>query len=775
MVSEQGARARTADWRNIWALPLFVVTIFTSAALLFSVQPMFAKMVLPQLGGSPGVWSVAMVVFQSLLLAGYAYAHALNRYLPGKPGLALHLLVTLAAAFTLPFVLRMAGPPPADGEMLYVIGIFLTAIGPAFFALSANGPLLQAWFVHTGHRTAHDPYFLYAASNIGSFLALFAYPFALEPLLTLGEQRQFWTWGYYLLLALLALSALLVAPRWPKAPPKSANMNSDPAETITPLRTLGWIIFSAVPSGLLVAVTAQISTDIASAPLLWVIPLALYLFTFVIVFQPRPWIPHSWMLFLQPLLVAAVILTQVLEIVDNITLILTVHLAAFFVTAMVCHGELVMRRPPARQLTSFYLAMSFGGMIGGMFSGLLAPHVFSWVAEYPILVVLALLCRPGPTLGKDLLSKSALALTVVAVIALTIAAFSMSALDEDAWSKFQLLLVGAVLAAGLALFRQRAALAISAAACFAIMQYFPNDGRPRETVRSFFGVHKISETADGRFRLLSHGTTIHGAQGLRDAQGQLLAGNGGPGSPQPLSYYYPGSPISNALQAPRAWTGGPVRAGIVGLGTGSVACHKKPGDDFRYFEIDPDVVRIAQNPKWFAFMDACDKGAKVTLGDARLTLAREPDASFDALLIDAFSSDAIPVHLITREAVALYKSKLKTRGILVMHISNRHMELASEVATLAAANGMTMILKDDDPRADDDEYKYDATVAALAVNPGDLKALIETDGWQVQTPPQGRRVWTDDYSNILGSILRMRRKENVEENNAETPVPPKKQ
>ncbi|MBM3609545.1 MAG: class I SAM-dependent methyltransferase, partial [Alphaproteobacteria bacterium] len=281
-----------ADARGNFALPLFVTTIFTSAALLFSVQPMFAKMVLPQLGGSPGVWSVAMVVFQTLLLAGYAYAHALIRWLPGTPGLALHLVVTLVAAFSLPFAIRMAGPPPADAGMFYVIGIFLTAIGPSFFALSANGPLLQAWFVHTGHRTAHDPYFIYAASNIGSFLALFAYPFVMEPLLTLGQQRLYWTVGYWTLLILLALCAFLVAPRWPKALPAHAQRDETPAEAITMRRALGWIGLSAVPSGLLVAVTAQISTDIASAPMLWVMPLALYLFTFVIVFQPRPWIPH---------------------------------------------------------------------------------------------------------------------------------------------------------------------------------------------------------------------------------------------------------------------------------------------------------------------------------------------------------------------------------------------------------------------------------------------------------------------------------------------------
>lgn len=760
----QPINSNPANWRDNWALPLYVATIFTSAALLFSVQPMFAKMVLPQLGGSPGVWSVAMVVFQSLLLAGYAYAHALIRWLPGTPGLALHLIVTIIASFTLPFAIRMTGTPPADGEMLYVIGIFLTAIGPSFFALSANGPLLQAWFVHTGHRTSHDPYFLYAASNIGSFLALFAYPFILEPLLTLGQQRLTWTWGYWFLLALIALCALLVAPRWPKALPAAANSN-EPAEAISPLRILGWIALSAVPSGLLVAVTAQISTDIASAPMLWVIPLALYLFTFVIVFQPKPWIPHSWMLALQPVLVGAVILLQAFEIVDNISIVLVITLAAFFVCAMVCHGELVTRRPSARHLTGFYLAMSFGGMIGGMFAGLIAPKLFSWIAEYPALMVAALLCRPGLTLKSDLLSKPALFAAAVGAAVLAASALLIDKLGEERWTQVQLALVFAALAAGIVFFRQRAALAVTAAACFAIIQYFPSDGRARENVRSFFGVHKISETSDGRFRLLAHGTTTHGAQAITDENGKPLTGK-----PEPLTYYYEQSPIAQALRAARTVTGGPTRAGIIGLGTGSVACHTRPGDDWTYFEIDPDVVRIARNPKWFSFMSECHKDARVVLGDARLTLDKEPDASYDVLLIDAFSSDAIPVHLMTREAVALYKRKLKPRGILIMHISNRHMELASEVAALAYANNMVMALNDDDDSPDDEEYKYDSTVAALANHADDLKTLLDSGDWEPRAPLPNHRVWTDDYSNILGAIIRHFRKADDED----TPQPPKK-
>ncbi len=743
------------------ALPLFVLTIFVSAALLFSVQPMFAKMVLPRLGGSPGVWSVAMVVFQSLLLAGYAYAHALNRWLPGIPGIVLHIFVTLAAAATLPFSIASAGAPPSDGEMLYTIMIFLTAIGPAFFALSANGPLLQAWFIHSRHKSAHDPYFLYAASNIGSFLALFAYPFALEPLLTLGQQRQFWTYGYYALAVLLAVCGALIGRNWKHTDLTQSDATADD-EPITLWRILGWIGLSAVPSGLLVAVSQQISTDVASAPLLWVIPLALYLATFVIVFQPRPVIPHKWMVYIQPVFVAAVILTSALEVVDNIALILGVHLAAFFVTAMICHGELVQRKPAARYLTSFYLAMSFGGMLGGMFCGLLAPHIFNWVAEYPLLLVLSLLCRPGVSISQALRKPLFAAAALAAAAGLATCAYMFGKIPVATWQTTQIWIVGGLLAIALVLCAERFRLALLIAACFAIIQYFPADGRGRETVRSFFGVHKISESADGRYRILSHGTTIHGAQEIRDAKGERLTGR-----PEPITYYFEGGPIAAAVRSAREITGGPLKIGVVGLGSGAMMCHAREGDDWRYFEIDADVVRIARNTRWFSYLSECGAKAPIILGDARLTMEKEPDGQFDALLIDAFASDAIPVHLMTREAVALFQKKLKPTGLLIMHISNRHMELASEVAGIAAANGMVTASEDIDEKdmagANSDEYRFDFTVAILANSPEGLAPILKQKGWDTLEPTPGQRLWTDDYSNLLGSIIRNWRKDKDDE------------
>jgi MFS family permease len=790
-------------------LLFFVCAIFVSAALLFSVQPMFAKMVLPQLGGSPGVWSVAMVVFQSLLLAGYAYAHALNRWMPGVKGLVMHLAVVLLAALSLPFAVSIAGPPPAHGEIFYAITLFVTAIGPSFFALSANSPLLQTWFVHTRHPSAHNPYFLYAASNVGSFSALLAYPLLLEPMLTLGQQRLYWTWGYYLLFGLLVICAVLSAKRTTEpspAPqgetttdnsdkiaaqkPESLPDNHPQSEQITELgvekdlkptdmlsdeqtqpntannsgeiqalstrekvmQALAWIGLSAVPSGLLVAVTAQISTDIASAPFLWVVPLALYLMTFMIVFQTRPLLRHNWMVYFQPVFVGGVILVMALEITDNIILLLGVHLAAFFISAMVCHGELVARRPPARRLTSFYLAMSFGGMLGGMFAGLLAPMLFSWVTEYPILIVLSLLCRPGTKLIQDLRGKTTLAAFILVAIIIFVAAMMGKLFDVDKLHNVHLGLVIVSLVFGLLFFLKRWALTLTFATGLIVIQYFPVDGQKHHYVRSFFGVHKISNSSDGRYRILSHGTTIHGAQEIRDENDKPIVGR-----PKPLSYYFVGSPIAQALDAARKLAGGSSYSGIVGLGTGSVACLTQPGEQWKFFEIDPHIIRIARDSKLFSFVTQCQPTAKIVLGDARLMLVNELDNSFDALLIDAFSSDAIPIHLMTKEAVALYKRKLKPHGILVLHISNRHLELTSESAAVAAANGMVIAVNEYDSGANDEEYKFESTVAVLANDPKYLEQLTNKKEWRIVQPKASHRVWTDDYSNILGSMIRLRR------------------
>src|SRR5215468_4139607 len=393
-IAEQPASEPTqgATSRRAMLLATFTAAITLSAALLFMVQPMFTKMVLPRFGGAPSVWSVAIVYFQTALLAGYAYAHLLARYAGPRASVVIHLAVMLAAALALPLSIPTGWDrPPAAAEALWLMGLFTASIGLPFFALAVNSPLLQAWFARTDHPAAKDPYFLYAASNVGSFLALVSYPIVIEPFVRLGDQAWSWSIGFSLLIALLAGCGAL---RW-HSPHENVRADGT-AEAPPSWKDAGfWLALAAVPAGLLVAVTAHISTDVAAVPLLWVLPLALYLLTFVIVFSRQPIIPHWLVVEVQPVFVLALVATIVYEPIRQIVGVMAIHLVVFFVLTLMCHGELATRRPPARYLTSFYMWMSFGGMLGGIASGLAAPYMFNWIAEYPILITLAVLCRPG--------------------------------------------------------------------------------------------------------------------------------------------------------------------------------------------------------------------------------------------------------------------------------------------------------------------------------------------------------------------------------------------
>jgi hypothetical protein len=749
------SRTRLSRPHSTVVLAVFIAAVFTSALLLFAVQPMFTRMVLPRLGGSPSVWSVAMVFFQSMLLAGYAYAHVLTRAARPPVAVAVHLALLVAASLTLPLSIAPGwGDPPGAGEALWLVGLFTVSIGLPFFALSANNPLLQAWFVRTGHRDAANPYFLYAASNVGSFLALLSYPLLLEPTLPLRAQLALWSGGFYALIGLIAGCGflLLKTPRenvLATAAEAASQAASPPAWS-----ELGrWVFLSAVPSGLLVAVTAHISTDVAAAPLLWVIPLSLYLITWVLVFQTRPLLPHRWMLRLQPLAIVGLVALFALSEDQNLALTLSVHLGAFFVIAMACHGELARRRPHPAHLTAFYLSLSLGGMIGGLFAGLIAPHVFSWIAEYPILIVLSILCRPIlPALGprRSARGRAFWVVAVVAAAALLVPALGFDWTLSEPVAKAIAWAIVALAVASLVLARDPFRFAFAIAVALALTRLYPYEPGRFETLRSFFGVHKIQETSDGRHRVLMHGTTIHGAQRIRDAEGQPVTGR-----PEPLTYYHAASPMAQAIAALRERKGGPLRIAAIGLGTGSLACHKAAGETWRYFEIDPDVIRIARDPRRFTFLSACAPDMEIVQGDARLTLAREPDGAYDLIILDAFSSDSVPVHLLTQEAMAMYKTKLAPQGAVMMHISNYHLELATVVAGIAAANGLkTWVTYDEDNEDREDEYIFSSTVAISASDASDLGRLTEQEGWDGEEPDPDQRTWTDDYSNILGAIVR---------------------
>jgi hypothetical protein len=730
-------------------LATYVAAIFVSAALLFAVQPLFAKMVLPRLGGTPAVWSVAMVFFQAMLLAGYAYAHALTRFLPGKLSVVVHIVVMVVATFALPLGIAAGwGRAPAQWQEIWLLGLFAASIGLPFFALSANGPLLQAWFARTGHPQAKDPYFLYAASNIGSFLALLAYPFAIEPFSHLPQQTMGWTFGFYLLIALIALCATWLL----RSPNKLPDIATDDGAPPSRRDALIWIALAAVPSALLIAITAHISTDVAAAPFLWVVPLALYLATFVIAFQTRPILPHWLITFIAPAAVILLVVSLAIGSADQILVLIALNLVGFFLLALMCHGELARRRPPARYLTAFYLWLSLGGVIGGIFAGLIAQHIFSWVAEYPLLIILAALCRPGLAWPRGKFDIAALVLVLAAAVAMLIGAYYYK--YEFVESAFNLW-IAAILFLSLAVARSVFVFAGAIAASLLFVVLYGADAGNRDYVRSFFGVHKIQEADGGQFRILKHGTIEHGAQRIRDADGNPVTGR-----PQAITYYHDKSPLVQGLRAVEAKNGNaPLNIAVVGLGTGSLACQVRASDTLTYFEIDPAVVRIAKDPKRFAFLTECRPDVKLVVGDARLTLADQPDGQFDVLLVDAFSSDAIPTHLLTKEAMAIYRQKVKPDGLILIHISNKHMTLGSAVAGIAKANGMVFRANDSDEGYDEDNHMFGSNVVAVARNEAALGRLAKTKGWDPIEPDPDKWVWTDDYSNVIGAILKKLKEE----------------
>jgi hypothetical protein len=752
------SRRRSKANAHALILGVYVAAVFLSALLLFGVQPMFTRMVLPRLGGSPSVWSVAMVFFQTMLLAGYAYAHVLtslrNRYAP----VAIHLVLLLAAALTLPLVIARDWDTPSSAEApFWLLGLFIVSIGLPFFALAANNPLLQAWFVRTAHHDAHDPYFLYAASNVGSFLALLSYPVLFEPVLTLHTQNCLWSIGFLLLIVLIASCSLLML-RVPGRMALHAKTKVGPKPDW--LKIGRWVFISAVPSGLLVAVTAYISTDIAAAPLLWVIPLSLYLLTWVLVFQRQPLIPHRMALLLQPFAVAGIVALLLYAGWLGFLPSLAAHLLAFFIIALACHGELARTRPAPHHLTTFYVSLSFGGMVGGLFSGLLAPYAFSWVAEYPILLALAVLCRPfAQDINRKLwppapsywpaVTRWFWPVAVAIALVLVIPSFDGYRTDDD--TAFPLTILVLMLAAvSLVLMRDPPKSAFAVALALAMISLYPNNEDNVETLRSFFGVHKLFESDNGRFRILKHGSTIHGAQMLEDEDGEPITGR-----PKPITYYHDNSAMNQVIEAVRARKRAPLRSAVIGLGAGSLACRIEPGETWRFFEIDPTVIAIARDPERFTFLSSCAPNLPIVLGDARLTFAQEPDHIYDLIVVDAYSSDAIPVHLATAEAMAIYKSKLAPQGVVMMHISNRHLELRSVVEGIAAANGLkTWIWNNDTEQSDNGNYIFTSDVAISAENVNDIGTLARDRFWVLTPPDPAIRVWTDDYSNIAGAIWR---------------------
>lgn len=721
---------------------IFVATILVGSFLLFLVQPMVARMVLPKLGGAPAVWNSAMLVYQALLLGGYAYAHWLGRFSLRRQAMVHGGLLVIAAAW-LPIGIASIGAPASGQEALWVPLLLLASIGPVFFAVSAQAPLMQRWFA--ADSKAGDPYYLYAASNLGSFAGLLSYPLWVEPNFLLDQQAWGWTAGYALLFLLVMATA---AARWRDkasvALPTADEMMGEAPPNLR--RKLHWLALAAVPSGLMLSTTTHLTTDIVAMPLLWVLPLGLYLLSYVFAFTENSFV-KSVVTTVAP--TALLLIGGMAMITSGGSMVVALaSLALLFIMSVSLHGYLYHLRPSPQHLTLFYLIMSAGGVLGGLFAALIAPILFDWVYEHPILIVAAALLLPLPVLipWPQMLRLSPYAAWRIVAVLLGLV-FALALYVAGEWNGVVEGSVGLVLAVifliGLLSIGWRwayvlvlLALMLAMGGVDNIQQSFSGD-----RVRSYFGVYSVTDDPAMDQRRLAHGTTLHGLQ-------RLQAGERG----EPTTYYGRTSGVGLALQqaAPDA------AVGIVGLGAGTLACYRRAGQDWTFFEIDPVMMQIARNPDRFTFLSDCAPHAPVVLGDARLMLEQGPAAKFDILVIDAFSSDAIPLHLLTKEAIDIYARALKPDGLLVIHISNRFFDLEPVLAAEAKARGWPVALRYDNP-ADEAGHLTASSWVAMAPTAEKLEALRgeanTATPWTNLGERNGFRRWTDDYASTLPILL----------------------
>ena len=731
--------------RSTFLIVLFASTLFSSALLMFVLQPLFGKLLLPLLGGTPAVWNSCMVFYQSVLFLGYLYAHLLGTRLKANNQIIVHLAVIALSFLALPVGLpENLIPPTESNPTFWLFSTLALAIGLPFFVLSTTAPLIQKWFSHVGHHTSHDPYFLYAASNTGSLVSLLSYPFLIEPNWGLNAQQSDWTLGYVALCVLIAVCGFAL---W-----KNYQMsNSETIQTSTNAPPLSWKTqfywgaLAFVPSSLLLGLTNFISTDIASVPLLWIIPLTVYLLSFVIVFSRWNDKSHLWFVRLQAIFLIPFVAYSFINPADlPYWMYLFFHVIAFFFAIMVCHGELAAQRPHSEHLTTYYLIMSFAGMLGGMFNTFVAPFVFNGIYEYPLMIIAALLLRPSlkklslPEIGMQLIDPILLLIISAGIY------FSVSNLTDY----FDGVVISlCVLTIAVYFLRQRvvAYAGLMGVIISAAMSLHHAESHTLMQERTFFGVMAVRESVlidekgqPETYHELFHGTTKHGAQ-------RLIATE----SKTPLTYYSRPSPMGQLFKTfdtqNENWN-----IGVVGLGAGALACYAKPSQTWTLYEIDPLVVDIAKNPVYFSYLNQCAPNAVSEIGDARLSIQNKPDGTFDLLMMDAFSSDAVPTHLLTREAIELYFKKLKPNGILAFHITNRHLLLKKVVSIHAEKMHLAALINEFKPQTDAPLIVATDWVV-LAKNPETLKPLqtSQIGSWQKMPLYFDMPAWTDDFTNIV--------------------------
>jgi spermidine synthase len=741
---------------------IFGLTIFNGSFLLFLIQPMVGKILLPCLGGSPSVWTTCMLFFQAVLLAGYLYAEKAIKYLGCEKQSVLHALLMITAFVFLPLSVDFTGLNSAFASPVsWLIARLLASIGFLFFIIAANAPIIQRWYANTGAANAEDPYFLYSASNAGSLLALLSYPFLIEPNFSLTDQKLIWS-GLYIIQAVLV--SFCAVSFWGKTPETTNKLKADfyRHDRVGMKNAAAWVLWGFIPCSAMLAVTTHIATDIASIPLLWVVPLSIYLLSFILVFALKDFyrtIP--WDRFMLPMAVL-VSLMYYFGLNERAWYSISLHLLFLFFVCMSFHSRLALDRPAVHHLNSFYVYMSVGGILGGIFNGIVAPMAFNSQIEYILTILLTVIaaCFAQKYRDKDASVFQEILAIVLTLFALMVFAWFSAMTSDKFFNAIGLLAIFSVvfMIHFFYRFKRFAAIAFLLASLFSLNHKVFSDS----TIfvdRSFFGIIKVlslrtEENVDYQdlnvigekdmFYCLSHGTTLHGVE--RKIKIRPIF---------PLSYYSREGPVGDIFSAAliKRWA---KKIGVVGLGCGTMAWYGRKWQSYDFFEIDPLVVDIATNPDYFTYIKNSKAEINLVTGDARIKLEQVKDNTYDILVLDAYSSDAVPVHLLTVEAFKLYLRKLKPDGVLVLHLSNRFFKLGYIVARIFAELDIEGIERRDDPK--DYSIKYDwydmprisksYWVAGSKKN-ARLKLIGRFGNWKTLESQSDYSLWTDDYANLL--------------------------
>ena len=729
----------------------FSISIFTGAFLLFLVQPLVAKMLLPYYGGAPAVWNTCMLFFQVMLLFGYACSHLLTKRFKVNFQFLIYLVILLSPLLVLPIDFDESAIPPAGHQTaVWLLRSLLFKVGVPFFVVASISPLLQRWFSYSDHPQSEDPYFLYSASNAGSLLSLISYPVLFEVFWDSTALSRLWRGGYIFLIILILLciaslrSRLVVRGNLSNL--KRCSQMNRASEPLSFKVVSFWVVASFAPSALMLSVTNHVTTNLAAVPLLWVLPLSLYLLTFVIAFARNQIVPQRWVQRVLPFFILPIVPTIFISAKAELFLI-PCHLIMFFLLALACHTELAQSRPPKTRLTEFYLLMSLGGALGGVFVAIISPLLFSSIIEYPIslfliLVVLTRFSVDPKGSGKrkwDVVGPIVLAL---AILFFLIASRAFGLKDG---SILQLILVFGPSAIVVFSFKERPwRFAFAYGVLLIAVSVVASAGNDSQLYagRNFFGIKHIAENEQKTIRYLRHGTTLHGAQYI-DA---TMHG-------EPLSYYHRKGPVGEVFKALYE-TKEKLNVAVIGLGVGTIASYIGEGSKITFFEIDSAVKDIAEDQRYFNFLTTVSGELEIIVGDGRVQLSKAADGTYDVIILDAFSSDSIPVHLLTSEAIALYKSKIKESGILVFHISNRFIDLKPVLAKHANTFRMTAVSKyDQKPLEESETDRLPSDYGVMGASDSEaIGRLQKNGGWKELAVDPTVASWTDKYSNIINVL-----------------------